>query len=289
MIDKRILILFLFCCTSILAQLKGKVVDEKNQPIPYVNIGVQNEAMGTTSEEDGTFYLPLKETKNLVFSALGYEKRVVKSDAAHTVQLQSTTYTLHEITVLNKKETRVMETGSGEGIAQAFESGPKMDARFFSYNSKIKKHRYIKRVSLFTESNLEEATVKLHFYTVTPEGLPGEEMVAKDLLFQVKKGSRKTYFDVSKYNLSFPKEGLFVAVERLFIEKNKYTKEVATSEVGKTKTLTVYYPLLFYNYTVKEYSYTFYGGSWHKEYKPSKDSSVPTRIFEPAISLILTN
>lgn len=67
--ENRFLILFLLCFTSIFAQIKGKVVDENNQPIPYVNIGVQNEALGTTSEEDGSFYLPLKETKkNCVFS-----------------------------------------------------------------------------------------------------------------------------------------------------------------------------------------------------------------------------
>lgn len=287
--ENRFLMLLLLCVTSIFAQIKGKVVDENNQPIPYVNIGVQNEALGTSSNEDGSFYLPLKEIKNLVFSALGYEKRIIKSNEVEIVKLKSTVFTLNEVVVLDKKQTNTIEIGISKGIAQAFENGPKMDARFFPYTAKVKKNRYIKQVSLFTENSLENATVKVHFYASDSVGMPGKELVEKDILIQVKKGSRRTYFDISKYNITFPKKGLFVAIERLFIEKNKFTKDLPTPEEGKTKKYTVYYPLLFYNYTVKDFYFTFYGGSWHKESKKTNDPSIENRVFEPAITLILTN
>ncbi|WP_136669127.1 carboxypeptidase-like regulatory domain-containing protein [Flavobacterium sp. H122] len=285
---KILLILFLFVKISLFSQVKGKVVDVNNNPIAYVNIWVQNETIGTTSDEDGSFYLPVKEDKVLIFSAIGFEKVFIKSSEAALVKMKSMTYELNEVVVLNKKETKEVEIGMPTSFSQAFENGPKTDARFFPYNAKVKKNRYIKKVSIFTENNLETATVKIHFYAVNSEGLPGEELLSKDLIVQVKKGSRKTYFDVSNRNIVFPREGLFVSVERLFIDKNKFSK-TSTAADGTTKTHMVYYPLLFYNYIERDFTYTFYGGNWHKEFKKSADTTIKNRVFEPSITLILTN
>ncbi|MFK7060685.1 carboxypeptidase-like regulatory domain-containing protein [Flavobacterium oreochromis] len=268
--------------------MKGKVVDVNNHPIPYVNIGVQNEKIGATTDEDGSFYLPIKEEKMIVFSALGYEKKILSSSAIQTVQMISTTYQLNEVVIINKKETRTFELSMANGIAQAFENGPKIDAIYFPYDSKVKKNRYLKKIGLFTESNIETASVKIHFYTVKPDGLPGEELLTKDLVVQVKQGSRKSYFDISDRNLVFPKEGLFVAVERLLIEKNKWIKNTTAID-GSLKTQTIYFPLLFYNFVEKDFTYTYYGGTWYKEFKKIIDPTSKSRVFEPAISLILTN
>ena len=60
--------LVLFCVTNLLhAQIKGKVIDENNQPIPYVNIWVEGENVSTTSDVDGQFLLNIKEEKTLTF------------------------------------------------------------------------------------------------------------------------------------------------------------------------------------------------------------------------------
>lgn len=284
----KIIMFLLLASTIVPAQIKGKVIDANNQPIPYVNIGVQNEKIGTNSEEDGSFYLPIKEEKMIVFSALGYEKKIVPSSAIQTVQLVSTTYQLNDVIITNKKETRIFELSLTNSISQAFENGPKIDAIYFPYGAKIKKNRYLKKIGLFTESNIETASVKIHFYNVTPSGLPGEELITKDLIVQVKKGSRKTYFDISDYNLVFPREGLFIAVERLLIEKNKWIKNSIAID-GSLNIQTIYYPLLFYNFVEKDFTYTYYGGNWYKELKKRVDATTKNRVFEPAISLILTN
>lgn len=39
----------------VFSQIKGVVVDEKNQPIPYVSIWIEHENTGTSTEEDGSF------------------------------------------------------------------------------------------------------------------------------------------------------------------------------------------------------------------------------------------
>jgi hypothetical protein len=63
----RILLFFTF---SVSAQIKGVVVDENNKPISYVNIWVENESIGTTSQKSGTFLIDIANEKTVVFRQL---------------------------------------------------------------------------------------------------------------------------------------------------------------------------------------------------------------------------
>ena len=81
-------IFFLLITLPLSAQIKGNVVDENNNPIPYVNIWVENENIGTTSKEDGTFTINANEDKKLVFSALGYENKTVSLSEGNKVVLK---------------------------------------------------------------------------------------------------------------------------------------------------------------------------------------------------------
>ena len=57
---KQILFLLLISF-SLSAQIKGVVKDSiSGKPIAYVNIWVENENIGTTSEENGSFSLDIK-------------------------------------------------------------------------------------------------------------------------------------------------------------------------------------------------------------------------------------
>ena len=76
--ENRLLILLLLISVTVMAQVKGIVVDESGKPIPYVNIWVENENIGTTSEENGEFSIADAANKNLIFSILGFEKRILK-------------------------------------------------------------------------------------------------------------------------------------------------------------------------------------------------------------------
>ena len=67
----KYLFLILFSI-SFFSQTKGIVVDESGKPIPYVNIWVENENIGTTSEENGAFSINVSDNKYLIFSAIGY-------------------------------------------------------------------------------------------------------------------------------------------------------------------------------------------------------------------------
>ncbi len=247
--------------------------------ISFVNIWIQNENIGTTSEEDGTFRLNTAEkNKNLIFSALGFEKKIVRASDGMMVYLKPATYQLNEVIIGDKRlETKEIEIGQTENrMYQAFDNGPRIDTKFFPYSAAYKKTKFIKEVSIQTDCRLPDAIVKIHFYRVDVNGYPGEELLDKDFIVTVKKGIRKTYFNVTDLNLRLPKTGIFVAFERLSIERNRATGSYA--------------PFVLYSLIEKEQLFTFSGGKWIKKSKQNAtDGSDKMMIHEPAINLILTN
>ena len=289
--DRKLFWLVLLIGFTLSAQVKGVVVDENDKPISYVNIWVENENIGTTSEENGTFSINASGNKNLIFSALGYDKKTVKASETQKVVLVVDAIKIDEVVIAKKYETKVIEIGKVKNETyQAFDNGPRIDAKFFPYYIKYKKTKYIKKVTILTDSEIENATIKIHFYSVDVNGFPGEEMLSKDFLVSVKKGVKKTYFDMSDLNLRMPKTGVFVAYEKLIIEKNKLEKTVTDLNTNQTKIQKTYYPLMLYNYVQRDFTYTFFGGKWNKQTK--QDISNPSdkmMVYEPSINLILTN
>ena len=276
---------------SVSAQIKGEVVDENNQPISYVNIWVENENIGTTSEENGMFSINATGNKNLIFSALGYDKKTVKASEAQKVVLKINAIKIEEVVITKKQETREIEIGKVKiETYQAFDNGPRIDAKFFPYYVKYKKTKYIKQVTIITDSEIESATIKIHFYSVDANGFPGEELLSKDFLVSVKKGVKKTFFNMPDLNLRMPKTGIFVGYEKLIIEKNKVEKTVTDLNTNQTKIQKTFYPFMLYNYVQRDFIYNFFGGKWNKQTKQDiNNPSEKMMVYEPAINLVLTN
>ncbi|MGC1473207.1 MAG: DUF5686 and carboxypeptidase regulatory-like domain-containing protein [Psychroserpens sp.] len=64
--------LFAFCS---FAQIKGTVTNGQNEPLPFVNIFLENTYIGTTSNEDGNYELNITEPKSytIVFQFIGFK------------------------------------------------------------------------------------------------------------------------------------------------------------------------------------------------------------------------
>lgn len=278
---------------SLLAQIKGVVKDSlTGKPIPYVNIWVENENIGSTTEENGTFFINTNANgKRLIFSTLGYEKKIIKTSEVSEVVLKPIAYNLDEVVISKSIGTKKLEIGKTNiEIFQAFDNGPKIDTKFFPYFSSYKKTKYIKQVTIYSDSRIDDAVIKIHFYSVDPDGFPSEEFLDKDLIVTVKKGTRINRFDVMEFNLIFPKNGLFVGFEKLMIEKNKTEKIITDLNTKISQIQKTYYPLVIYNYVERDFAYTFSGGKWIRKTKEDvKDASGKLMINEPVITLILTN
>lgn len=271
---KKFTLLLLFSIGAISAQTSGVIKDSlTGKPVPFVSVWSENENIGTTSEEDGVFEInTTQKSQTLIFNSLGFEKKKLPISKTSVVLLSPKANELEEVVVRKRKDTKRREIGIIESsVLEAFENQPKIDLKFFPYQSDYKQTGFIKKVGLITDSRLESATIKIHFYGVDANGFPGKELLDQDLIVTVSKGNRQSLFDVSRFNLAFPKSGIFVGFEKIMIEKNK--REDRNS----------YYPYVLYNWVSRSPSFVFSGGQWNRQSDDKKS------IYEPAITLVLTN
>lgn len=105
------LILSLFIATTAFSQYKisGKIVDEKNQPIPFASVFIKNTSKGISANAEGYYVLSSDKTSlTLVFTAIGFKplENVVNLTAESTlnIQLKEEFYSLKGVTIKNTGE-----------------------------------------------------------------------------------------------------------------------------------------------------------------------------------------
>ena len=108
---KKLLLLLLFFWAGIAAaQISGKVTDVNGEPLPYVNIYLENSFTGTTSNQDGNYVLELNQPGEytLVFQFLSFKTErkkitVEKFPYQLDVSLKEESTSLEEV-VINSNE-----------------------------------------------------------------------------------------------------------------------------------------------------------------------------------------
>ncbi|AWI25085.1 carboxypeptidase-like regulatory domain-containing protein [Flavobacterium pallidum] len=276
------------------SQILGIVKDSlSGQPIPYINIWIENGNTGTTSEQDGTFSIQADASKNLVFTGVGYQAKTVKTADAAIVLLKEAVIKLDEVKVTARKPSDIkeIEIGGSEKIHhnQLCGATPWIDAKFFPFENTYTETPFIKNAIIFTESNIKDATFKLRIFAVAENGFPGADLVDEDIIISVKKGGKKNIVDLSKYHLSIPENGIFIGFEWMIIESNKYIYEYR-DENRKKNSFDTYAPTVVCNPVEKEHTFRFQGGKWFKNVKKSTyEGKYKGTVIEPAINLTLTN
>jgi hypothetical protein len=236
-------ILFTFIGTllalQIQAQIKGTVVNAVDKkPIPYVNIWVENENIGTTADEEGKFTIAAPANSQLIFNALGYENKIVAlADLKEVIELIPKVIELKEVKVISKKESLEYKAGSfRSGIINSFyarnDYTPYVVARYFPYQTEYEKTPFIKSIMPYCKSNIVDAKFKVRVYSRDKNGLPSDEILKNNIIITVKKGSSKPVINLSEYNLVFPESGIFIGFEFMFLESNRYNY---TTTDSKTK------------------------------------------------------
>ena len=277
---------------SLTAQIRGVVKDSiSGEPIPFVNIWVENETIGTTSEVDGSFLLDLKEEKVLVLSALGYETKKLSSKN-ETILLKPKVFELKEVVIEQPKFSKKIEVGKtkNNGFHEIYNAGPIIRAKFFPFQEIHNEIKFLKEISILTESEIDSTSFKIRIFSVGIDGFPTKDLIDDDIFVFVKKGKQKTKIDILKYRLEFPEEGLFIAYETLLIKKNEHEIIVQNDKTNNEFKLTNYYPYFKHNFVDREYTFSFYGTKWVKQKKYKYTNNLnDLKAFEPAINLILTN
>ncbi len=106
-LTKLITALVLMCCTFAYGQVvKGKVLDENNEPLPFINVVEKGTTNGVNTNDQGEFSITLKKMPGvLVFSSLGFKtvERNVTSAATIQVSMQEDSGVLDEVVLTGNR------------------------------------------------------------------------------------------------------------------------------------------------------------------------------------------
>ncbi|MFT7250355.1 MAG: hypothetical protein ACI9FW_000065 [Flavobacterium sp.] len=221
-------IIFLLLTTfSLSAQVKGVVLDSiSGKPIAYVNIWVENENIGTTSEENGIFLLEIKEEKNIVFSALGYETKILKSSEIEKVNLYPKVYEMPEVVLEIPKNNEEIEVGNYESSGFRWHLNYNFSAIYFKPTEETEKHPYLKEIKFHTISKIKSSKIRIRIVECNSDLSIGKDIIDEEILVDIKKGNKKNIKDVSSLNIKIPEKGFYIVLEKLLIEENKYSFKV---------------------------------------------------------------
>ncbi|CAM1358198.1 DUF5686 family protein [Tenacibaculum xiamenense] len=109
----KILHLLLLITTSVSAQLtlKGKVVDEFDNPLPFVNVVLQKTTHGTVTDDDGKFLLKTKKYRGILeISFVGFETQTIKvseNTKYLNIVLKEESNQLEEVVVVTRPKKRL--------------------------------------------------------------------------------------------------------------------------------------------------------------------------------------
>ena len=187
--------------------LSGKVLEsETKQPIPYANMGILNTAIGTISNEDGTFSIRVPAqlmNDSLRFSSIGYAEKSLAisalTDAADlTIHLEDRVLALDAIEIVAqqpKKKTVVLGNGkslllSGQLYCDTVSAGSAM--ALLIDKKENENVDYLNNASLYIAKNLsDEFKVRLRIMSVDPTTQqPGQDLIHDQLIevSTIKKG-----------------------------------------------------------------------------------------------------
>lgn len=195
--NKLFLLSFLLASTFLLPgkssaqSIQGQTIDQSTmEPIPYVNVGILHQQMGTVSDENGHFSLPLAgldPMDTLKISSIGYEALIYTVSEARTFSekksflLEPREVMLDEVVILPKDyKLRTVGNDNTPDFMRAgftenklgYELGVKMKSRKPAFIEEI----YIE----IAECTYDTIFYRLNIYEMI-DGAPGRNILRKPI------------------------------------------------------------------------------------------------------------
>ena len=197
---------------------------DTGEPLPYVNIGIPNEGIGTVSNEAGYYQLELPEhlqQKTMRFSMVGFSEKEVfisPSDDKHAliydITLDPETTELNEVVVTNSswEKVRVGNKTDSKRIVTGFTSNQLGNeiAQFI----RVKKNRPTKLEAFWVtlaENKIENAVLRLNIYS-EKEGFPDANLLKTPIYIELPNDYQTLTLDLKPYAI-YVEDDFFVSLE----------------------------------------------------------------------------
>lgn len=237
---------------EVLKEISGSIIDKKNnKPLPYVNIGILNQEIGTVTSTDGKFMLSLKEeflNDTIRISSIGYKpieiliKDIQVENKLFSIKLEEQISELNEIVVTakafkkktlgNKTESKFLSTGFSYDQLGA-EMGVKINIR--------KKPTFIDAFNFNISYNRLSAKsiFRVNFYNIK-NNKPEENILTENILIPIEaKQVGKITVDLKPYDIVL-KDDVVVALEWVDTEGENNKGEAIFFSLGLLNRGTLY-------------------------------------------------
>ena len=193
--------------------IKGKIVDQLGNFLPYVNIVVIGKNQGTVSDAAGLFVLELDRENvhdSIQFSSIGYSSKTfmvehfLKNDLPfHVIVLNSEYESLKEVIVTSKQwRTRTSGNTSRSKFVSGGFSSNDLGAEAGTRIKLNKTPSYLDKISFHISYNkLDSIKVRLNIYAIK-NGKPAENILPENIIIDLgNKQAGNIEIDLSKFDL----------------------------------------------------------------------------------------
>ncbi len=228
----RILFTIVLITTSALLhaqnKIQGYIIDKKtSEPLPYACIGAIQLQYGCYADSTGLFTLFFSnENDSVQVSYLGYKSlfvtvRDLKKNTK--VCLEANPWQLKDVTVIPKKsKKKEFEIGffKKKTVMLRVPAYPiNIYTTFIPFPNKGS-NVIIRSVKFVYAASPKNYPIRIRIFKANEKGEPGEDLVNDNIVFNSFKPQRALInsvanIDVSKYNITMPKNGVFIGIEWL--------------------------------------------------------------------------
>tara|TARA_B100000378_G_C18052572_1_gene413610 strand:+ start:2523 stop:3359 length:837 start_codon:yes stop_codon:yes gene_type:complete len=203
---------------------------EDQTSIAYASISSEHTLL-TTSDSLGKFTIQQEDLHlPITIKALGY--KTLDSFSLDTkspvIFLEAQAVTLDEVVLQQQKKEHTYKVGkvkNGDiGIVCRLQNNTIAQVAKVVKNE-FSKATWIDQVKFKTLCTAENRIISLVLYAVNEQGQPGRILHTEKIIAQLKKGHHTYEIDLKHLQIPFPENGVFVALNYLFLEQNKaYSK-----------------------------------------------------------------
>ncbi len=259
---KKIFLLFILYSTFSKSQniYSIKSLDD-NLPIKYANIYANNKII-TSSDSLGNFIIN-KNLLNSIFkiTAIGFKTIDSISIKETTILMEVEPIVINEIIVTNKKKLQKYKLGKAKSGTIGIVCN--LDDNTISQVSKLFEKKtesttFLDKVRFKALCNDKNRVLSIVIYSVGLNGEPDKILNSEDIICNLKKGHNTYEVNLSQLNINFPENGVFIALNYILIEQNKYYKN---REIN-----WYYYEPSIDAESIKNYTDTWFNinGTWKK-------------------------
>jgi len=207
--------------------VKGIVIDsETTVPIPYAEI--YTEKFGCITGEKGQYHFDsnlIKDSDSIYFRCLGYETSILSirdfiSSNSYNIKLERKEYEINEAKVYAEEiRTKAVKKGFYKKEAHGIfgTSGVSgYEVAVYIDNSKEKNGKIKKLYYFIHKQGRPTDKFRIHLYSaIDKDTEPQEELLPESILVNAEKGNSWVEVDIEKFNIDYPQNGFFVALEFL--------------------------------------------------------------------------